>query len=1011
MSEHQMAIPKGSWVLVTAANGHTGSHIVFELLKRDFKVRGTVRDLESSQWLLEDSFVYKYAERGHIELIVADTTKPHDFDRAVRGVAAVIHVAVIGDLVPDPNVAIPATIESALSVCRSAAKEPSVKRFVFTSTFWAATFPVPGVGDTITNLDTWNEAAIQAAWAPPPYESDRIMPVYFAAKVEAEKAVWKFVKDKRLPCITSHVTDVAIIHVAAAIDPGVQGQRIQVLAPSFTWNDCLDILRKSYPNRSFVDNFISGDPKLMYNIENDIALGLLQKWAGRGWISLESSVTEVFQPGTLQFINSAHPDEITNAKSIKLIRSHAAKLSRALQKEKKQDKDSLEGDDPENFQAETELRSLVDLASNTRYRKIIPKAKVHEQTANRPPSPIQLIGGACSDAYTGFARQLSDDEHYLFDFYLNYVISYGYTACYAQDDERNFTYLMRHIWVPNAMSKLSLMAAVFHVACRNYVATTNNSLSSKFAVKKLQYRLMCIQMAKDAIESEAIATDTTIALAMLMASEAFLEGDMSAYWSHGAGVMKMVRARGGVDMLGMSGFLTRTVSDSIYLTQTNMISGFAASQDLQAAIHTTSWNSTFKLSHEQLSLGNLTIDEGAQINNIINFDRTLLANGGPHQDDFYSLPPGLQIPRLPGELIKLQEITDPKPYTILASTTMSRFLYSTTNFNGTLIPASAYILWPYTTKKSLLQDFVPYALVLAGYAVVAPDYAGLGVGTSWDGTAIPHQYGIYQAGGADSLNALRAALTAFPERLTTDYVNVGHSQGGAVGWGVSELLAGKKGRFKDLVKGHLGTLLFAPPTDAFSLPAASITTWVGKYLNQVYPEFKLSDWLTTLGVDRVTLFNQVEGSQSVSSFLFTPKEEVVQPDWMNTWFVAALKQIVNPGERPWKGPMLVIHGDKDPAVHYNASLATSKVTCEKYPGDLEFLGVPGVGHFPGMYATRSIWMDWIKDRFERRKVQKQGCVQSKVDRFLPDDHYQHDPNSFPLWAGKSEWAYELPQGH
>ncbi|KAF5677674.1 NADPH-dependent aldehyde reductase [Fusarium denticulatum] len=581
MSDHPTAIPKGSWVLVTAANGYTGSHIVFELLKRDFKVRGTVRDLQSSQWLLEDDFVSKYAERGHIELVVADTAKPHDFDRTVQGVAAVIHVAVIGDLVPDPNVAIPATIESALSVCRSAAKELSVKRFVFTSTFWAATFPAPGVSDTITNLDTWNDAAIQASWAPPPYESDRILPVYFAAKVEAEKSVWKFVKDEKLPWVVnsvspcvilgdprddkhlrsvppqlieqlylgnteklqtpamyySHVTDVAIIHVAAAIDPSVQGQRVQALASSFTWNDCLDILRNAYPNRSFVDNFISGDPKLIYRIENDIALDLLQKWAGRGWISLEASVAEVFQPGTWQFINSAHPDEITNAKSIRLIRSHAAKLSRALQKDKKQD-EALEEYDPESS-AEAELRWLVHQEGDTRYRKIMPKAKVHGKTGNRPPSPIQLIGGARSDAYTGFARPLSDDEHYLFDFYLNYVISYGYTACYAQDDERNFSYLMRHIWVPNAMSKLSLMAAVFHVACRNYVAATNNDLSSKFAVKKLQYRLMCIQMAKDAIESEAVATDTTIALAMLMASEAFLEGDMCAYWSHGAGVMKM----------------------------------------------------------------------------------------------------------------------------------------------------------------------------------------------------------------------------------------------------------------------------------------------------------------------------------------------------------------------------------------------------------------------------------------------------------------------------------------
>lgn len=93
----------------------------------------------------------------------------------------------------------------------------------------------------------------------------------------------------------SHVTDVAVIHVAAAIDPEVQGQRIQVLALSFTWNDCLGILRSAYPNRSFVDNFISGDPKLIYNIENDTALDLLKKWAGRGWISLEASVTEVVE--------------------------------------------------------------------------------------------------------------------------------------------------------------------------------------------------------------------------------------------------------------------------------------------------------------------------------------------------------------------------------------------------------------------------------------------------------------------------------------------------------------------------------------------------------------------------------------------------------------------------------------------------------------------------------------------------------------------------------------------
>ncbi|SCO87098.1 uncharacterized protein FRV6_11225 [Fusarium oxysporum] len=161
--------------------------------------------------------------------------------------------------------------------------------------------------------------------------------------------------------------------------------------------------------------------------------------------------------------------------------------------------------------------------------------------------------------------------------------------------------------------------------------------------------------------------------------------------------------------------------------------------------------------------------------------------------------------------------------------------------------------------------------------------------------------------------------------------------------------------------------------DGFSLPATSITTWVGKYLNQVYPEFKLSDWLTPLGVDRVTLFIQVEveGSQSVRNFLFDSEKEIVQPEWMNIWSVAALKQIA------------------DPVRGFGRDLCLLFMVT-KIQRDLEVLGIPGVGHFPGMYATQSVWMDWIEDWFERRKVHKQGYVQSKIDRFLPDDHYQHD---------------------
>jgi hypothetical protein len=48
---------------------------------------------------------------------------------------------------------------------------------------------------------------------------------------------------------------------------------------------------------------------------------------------------------------------------------------------------------------------------------------------------------------------------------------------------------------------------------------------------------------------------------------------MDAYYSHGAGIVKMVTGRGGLSRLGMSGFLTKTVGESIYTVNNRLIMG------------------------------------------------------------------------------------------------------------------------------------------------------------------------------------------------------------------------------------------------------------------------------------------------------------------------------------------------------------------------------------------------------------------------------------------------------
>ncbi|KAE8150846.1 putative secretory lipase [Aspergillus avenaceus] len=409
-----------------------------------------------------------------------------------------------------------------------------------------------------------------------------------------------------------------------------------------------------------------------------------------------------------------------------------------------------------------------------------------------------------------------------------------------------------------------------------------------------------------------------------------------------------------------------------------------------AATQSTGWNSSFELSFEQVKLGNLTSGMATIINTITNFDRSQLANGGAHEDEFYNvqdLPEG-DWPTEPGKAIKIQESTDPSPFAIPAKTAMSRIVYSTTNANGFYANGA-----PSVHRALFYADIVPFALAKAGYAVVAPDYAGLGVDSSWNGSRIPHQYFVRQAGAYDALNALRAAKGSFSERLSSKYVVMGHSQGGAVAWGLAEILSRGDAMFEDVSKDYLGAVIAAPPTDALSFTTAGFLAWVAKDLDHIYPTFKLSDWFTPLGVRRIELLNQIEGSQMVTFAMFSPDEELLQPDWRKTSYAKAFEGLTNPD---------------DVTVPYNTTKTTVEDTCQAYPGDLEFVTVPQGSHFSAISAAQQMWLRWIEGRFDNQPVAKAGCIESQLDSLLSSENYQVLPNSFLQWAGEPQWSYELP---
>lgn len=487
---------------------------------------------------------------------------------------------------------------------------------------------------------------------------------------------------------------------------------------------------------------------------------------------------------------------------------------------------------------------------------------------------------------------------------------------------------------------------------------------------------------------------------------------------------------------------------------TSLLVARSAAQLEYALDFSTGFNSSFVLTPSQIELASLDEALVESIQNVVNFDRSQLAFGGPAEDDFYSLPPLTNTtgPLQPGQILKVQTTTDPTAYAIPPNTALSRIIYTTTNFNGTVIPTSGFILWPYlprqfpsgnqtrhqnctTPKKAPLvvwthgtsgffqtqgpsahrglwyDDAAPFTLAKAGYAVFAPDYAGLGISKSWDGSEIPHQYHLQTATAGDTLYGVRAALQAFHDKLGSDFVVIGHSQGGGVAWAVAEALARPNNPFADLSDGFKGSVAVSPSTTVLdaSSPLFFLLPSIGQMLHSVFPSFQLEDWLTPLGAARLRLAREIEASTTVFQQLYLSSNDVVRQDWNDSWYADAFARLGDAARKDFQGPLLVIQGSTDTFVPYDLTHAGVKDTWALHPDhDLEFLVAAGVSHVPVLFATSHLWLQWIEDRLSGKPLAQRGNVRTDIESLLPIEQYQHSRASSYLWANLPGYMYQVP---
>ncbi|KAF3001670.1 hypothetical protein E8E14_006661 [Neopestalotiopsis sp. 37M] len=331
-------IPRGSVVLITGVNGFVESHVADQFLEAGYKVRGTCRDNSRNSWL-QTLFDHKYAKGSFQLCTVPDISENGAYKEAARGVSAVIHVASIMTFDPDPQKVIPQTVAGAMNALEAAYAEPSVRRFVLTSSSTAAILS-PNPAGTKVHAGTWNEKAVRAAGTDTtlPMQEQALL-AYSAAKTRAEQMIWNFHEKNQerrpdlavntiLPNVTFgkvldtanqgypssagfiallwsskdsgginqiypqfyvDVQDFALLHVAAAISPGVQNERIFAFAGAFNCDDILAILRRQNPDRVFVDDFQS-QRDYTEVVPRARAEQILQDMGRKGWTSLEESI-------------------------------------------------------------------------------------------------------------------------------------------------------------------------------------------------------------------------------------------------------------------------------------------------------------------------------------------------------------------------------------------------------------------------------------------------------------------------------------------------------------------------------------------------------------------------------------------------------------------------------------------------------------------------------------------------------------------------------------------------
>ncbi|KAL4993638.1 Alpha/Beta hydrolase protein [Aspergillus recurvatus] len=350
------------------------------------------------------------------------------------------------------------------------------------------------------------------------------------------------------------------------------------------------------------------------------------------------------------------------------------------------------------------------------------------------------------------------------------------------------------------------------------------------------------------------------------------------------------------------------------------------------------------------------------------YDANLFVHLDVSLDPFYA-PPANFSSYAVGDLVKWEDIDSAAvstSYWVPAGLSLSRFFYVSEDVDGKPLPATGYVLFPYTNplgynkpyrvvvwahgtsgftpqcapsnNKGLQYNWqAPFALAEQGYIVIAPDYAGLG-------TKIPAGF-MYNAGvshAADVSTAVQAVRKNFNPHdslltLTNEWMVIGHGEGGLTAWRTAEREAKADPRETKITRippvadfantttaragagapagGLIGAVAIAPAMELMSLVPPAITKAHGgplqffvppmlRSIARLFPSLNLSKYMTRKLIDRTHLATSGLGCLNAAVPLLT-NISLTDTYLHNTTFTSAPEVLAWEERYAGKGPAVL----------------------------------------------------------------------------------------------------------